>query len=141
MAEPRTWDNLNVSEGTPTDAMPAFMVACGFGLKDFRPQYTKKGLTAHDKSAEDDVLVPQINEHIAHIIFKFVKEDSAAARKGAGLDSPLPSPRQTETPRAPPAPTRPPRLAVAQAPGQAQATAVRELFADVPAGAPDAQLP
>ena len=126
--EPRTWDNLNVSEETPTDAMLAFMLACGFGLKDFRPQYTKKGLPARDTPAEAYVLVPELNEQIAMIIFQAVLDDSARTLQLTGRVTPPQTPRQTEAPGAPKAPTRPTSLAVAQAPGQPQATAVRELF-------------
>ena len=125
--EPRTWDNLNVSEETPTDAMLAFMLACGFGLKGFEPQLTNR-----------QVLVPQLNQNIAQIIFQAVLDDSAKTRQLAGRVTPSQSPRQTlRVPDAPKPPTRPTSLAVAQASGHTLATAVRTLFLDVPAGAPD----
>ena len=55
-----------------------------------------------------------------------------------GLITPPTSPRLTpEAPGAPIAPSRPTRLAVAQASGQPLATAVRALFAVVPAVVPD----
>ena len=81
---------------------------------------------------------PQHNTEIAHMIFEYVLEDSAQTRLQVGLVSPPQSPRRmTAAPGAPVAPTRPPRLAVAQASGQPLA-AVRELFGAVPAGVPDA---
>ena len=123
--EPRTWENLNVSEETPTDAMLAFMLACGFGMKDFRPQVTNR-----------QVRVPQLNQNIAQIIFEMVQVESARMREEVGLVSPRPS--TTETPSAPKGPDRPPTLAVAQDPGQQLTTAIRRLFAVVPAVVPDA---
>ena len=120
--EPKTYENLNVSEDFPMDGMLAFMLPASttyqtrFGVKDFWPQH---------------------NTNIAHMIFEYVLEDSAQTRLQVGLVSPPQTPRQTEAPGAPKAPTRPPRLAVAQASGQPLA-ASRELFGAVPAGVPDA---
>ena len=123
--EPKTYENLNVSEDFPRDAMLAFMLPASttyqtrFGVKDFWPQH---------------------NTEIAHMIFEYVLEDSAQTRLKVGLVSPPSSPRQTtEAPGAPKAPTRPTSLAVAQAPGQPLPTAVRALvFGAVPDGVQDA---
>ena len=129
-------DNSPASVETPRDAMFAFMLACGLGTKDFKSQYTNKGLPARDTPAEAHVLVPQLNQNIAQIIFEMVQVESARMRERVGLVSPPQSPRQTEARRAPPAPTRPPRLAVSQASGQPLAAA-RELFGAFPAVVPD----
>ena len=131
------FDDSPASVETPRDAMFAFMLACGLGTKDFKSQYTNKGLPARDTPAGVDVLVPELNEQIALIIFQAVLDDSARTRQLAGRVTPPSSPRQTlRVPDAPKPPTRP--LAVAQAPGQPQATAVRALFPADPAGVPDA---
>ena len=120
----RGFDDSPASVETPCDAMLAFMLACGFGLKGFEPQYT-------DKLDCEKVLVPELNEQIAVIIFQAVLDDSAKTRQLAGRVTPPSSPRQTlRVPDAPKPPTRP--LAVAQAPGQAQSTTVRALFDVVP---------
>ena len=68
-----------------------------------------------------------------------VQVESARKREQVGLVSPPQSPRQTtQAPGAPVAPPRPTSVAVAQASGQPLATAVRALFAVVPAVVPDA---
>ena len=114
------FEDSPASVETPQDAMLAFMLACGFGLKGFEPQLTNR-----------QVLVPELNEQIAVIIFQAVLDDSAKTRQLAGRVTPPSSPRQTlRVPDAPKPPTRP--LAVAQAPGQAQSTTVRALFDVVP---------
>ena len=129
--ETGTWDNLTVSVNYPSDAMLAFML----------PASTTYQMRPSDENYDEDYDVtdfwPQLNDEIAKMIFDLVKKDSALTRKGKGVVTPPQSPRQTEARRAPPAPIRPPRPAVAQDPGQPLAAA-RALFAGVPAGAPDA---
>ena len=82
---------------------------------------------------------PQLNKNLEQAIFDLLLEDSAKMLRKVGRVTPPQTPRQTEAPGAPKAPTRPTSLAVAQAPGQPLPTAVRALvFGAVPAGVPDA---
>ena len=137
--EPKTYENLNVSEDFPMDAMLAFMLPAS---KTYQTRFDVKDQTRFD--VKD--FWPQHNTNIAHMIFEYVLEDSAQTRLEVGLVSPPSSPRQTpEAQGAPGAPSRPPRLARiletaggSQASGQPLATTVRALFADVPAVVPDA---
>ena len=112
-------ENLSIADESPRDAMLAFMMMHMTNPKEKPTPFT------------------QLDPNIARMILDVLLEDSAATRKRAGLVSPPSSPRQTEARRAPPAPIRPPRPAVAQDPGQ-QVAAARALFAVVPASAPDA---
>ena len=122
MAEPKAWEkeNLNFADEYPMDAMLAFMMMHMTHPKEKPTPFT------------------ELDPNIARMILDVLLKDSAAKREDVGLVSPPSSPRLTETPSAPPAPTRPPRLAVAQASGQPLANAVRALFDAVPAGVPDA---
>ena len=120
--EPSTSENLNVSEETPSDAMLAFML-----MHIPNPQADPKRSPP-----------PQLNKNLEQAIFDLLLEDSAKMLRKVGRVTPPQTPRQTEAPGAPKAPTRPTSLAVAQAPGQPLPTAVRALFLDVAAGAPDA---
>ena len=126
-----TWNNLTVSVDYPSDAMLAFML----------PASTTYQMRPSDENYDEDYDVtdfwPQLNDEIAKMIFDLVKKDSALTRKGKGLVSPPSSPRQTEAPGAPKAPTRQTSLAVAQASGQPLAAA-RALFGVVPAVVPNA---
>ena len=119
MAEPRTSENLFVSEEFPRDAMLAFML-----------------MHIPNPQADPEIFTPQLNQNIAQIIFEMVQVESARMREEVGLVSPRPS--TTETPSAPKGPDRPPTLAVAQDPGQQLTTAIRRLFSGVPAVVPDA---
>ena len=131
MAEPRTSDNLSVSEEFPIQAMLAFMMMHGRN-----PKANPQGFT------------PQLNHNIAQIIFDMVLDDSARTLLQVGLVSPPQSPSRLtlQVPGAPKAPSRPQSLALAveaaggsQASGQPLPTAVRALvFGAVPAGVPDA---
>ena len=120
--ETKTYENLNVSEEFPRAAMLAFML-----MHIPNPQQNPEKFT------------PQLNKNLEQAIFDLLLDDSAETRERVGLGSPPTSPRPTlRVPNAPKPPTRPPRLAVAQASGQTLATAVRALvFGDVPAGVPD----
>ena len=121
--EPRTWDNLNVSEEFPRDAMLAFMMMHG---RNPQANLARQPPT-------------QLIKNLEQYIFELLLDDSAETRERVGLGSPPTSPRPTlRVPDAPKAPTRPTSLAVAQAPGQPQPTAVRTLFGAVPAVVPDA---
>ena len=110
--EAKTSENLNVSEEFPMDAMLAFML-----MHIPNPQADPKRSPP-----------PQLNKNLEQAIFDLLLEDSAKMLRKVGRVTPPQTPRQTEAPGAPKAPTRPTSLAVAQAPGQPQATAVRELF-------------
>ena len=120
--EPKTYQNLTVSEETPSEAMLAFM------LRHLpNPQANK------DKSTH------QLNKNLEQAIFDMLLDDSARMLQQVGLVSPPQSPRlPLQVPGAPEAPSRPTRLAVAQASGQPLTTALRKLFAVVPAVVPDA---
>ena len=122
MAEPKAWEkeNLNFADEYPMDAMLAFMMMHMTHPKEKPTPFT------------------ELDPNIARMILDVLLEDSAATREDVGLVSPPSSPRQTEARRAPPAPIRPPRPALALAPGQPLPTTVRELFAGVPDGVPDA---
>ena len=119
MAEPKKWENLNIADESPRDAMLAFMLM-------------------HVQRLNNTPTRPLLCQNVEHAIFEMVQVESTRMRDRVGLVSPPQSPRQTEAPGAPKAPTRPTSLAVAQAPGQPQPTAVRSLFGAVPAGVPDA---
>ena len=119
MAKPKKWENLTIADESPRDAMLAYLLM-------------------HVQRLNNTPTRPLLCQNVEHAIFGMVQVESARMRKEVGLVSPPSSPRQTEAPGAPKAPTRPTSLAVAQAPGQPLPTAVRALFLDVPAGAPDA---
>ena len=130
--EPKTYENLNVSEDFPIDGMLAFMLPAS---KTYQTRFDVKDQTRFD--VKD--FWPQHNTEIAHMIFEYVLEHSAQTRLEVGLVSPPPSPRRmTAAPGAPIAPPRPTSVAVAPASGQPLATAVRSLFGVVPAVVPDA---
>ena len=128
--EPKTYENLTVSEEFPSDAMFAFML-----------------MHLPNPQADPEVFTPQLNPNLAQMIFDFVLEDSARTLLQVGLLSPPQSPSRLtlRVPGAPKAPSRPQSLALAveaaggsQASGQPLATTVRALFAVVPAVVPDA---
>ena len=110
-------ENLSIADEFPSDAMLAFMLMHIPRFCDFEPP---------------------LYQNLEQVIFGMVQVESARMRVEVGLVSPPSSPRQTEARRAPPAPIRPPRPALALAPGQPLPTTVRELFAGVPDGVPDA---
>ena len=126
--EPKTYQNLTVSEETPSDAMLAFML-----------------MHLPNPQADTGKFTPQLNKNLEQVIFDMLQDDSARMLRQVGLVSPPQSPRLTlQVPGAPAAPSRPQRLALAletaggtQASGQPLA-AVRALFCAVPAGVPDA---
>ena len=116
--EPKTYLNLNVADENPRDAMLAFM------LMHIPRLYTS---------------TPPLNQNLEQVIFGMLQVDSARTLQQVGRVTPPQSPRlTTEAPGAPIAPPRPTSVAVAPASGQPLATAVRALFAVVPAVVPDA---
>ena len=122
--EPKTYENLTVSEEFPSDAMLTFM------LRHLPNPQADKGKSTH-----------QLNKNLEQVIFDMLQDDSARMLRQVGLVSPPQSPSRLtlRVPGAPKAPTRQTSLAVAQASGQPLPTAVRALvFGAVPDGVQDA---
>ena len=72
--EPKTYQNLTVSEEFPSDAMLAFMMMHG-----------------RNPQADPKVFTPQLDPSLAQIIFDMLLDHSAQTLLDVGLASPRPS--------------------------------------------------